>query len=163
MRSHRFVHKIFRSFSLNPLLGPRELLLGLSGRGAARVPHYRGEERIRRRLSASLGDADPTVHRIEAGEVCCGALRLRRCGFVLTKSASYGGRDGEPEYRRFTPCYGALSRLFSLQPVPLLLPCFSVYRRLVVTWLSRRLFEPPFFVRARIFVLTLPEPIRLRV
>jgi hypothetical protein len=54
--------------------------LGLRGRDALDVHHHRGEERIRRRPSVRLGDTDHGVHRIEAEEIRCGAVRLRRCG-----------------------------------------------------------------------------------
>src|SRR5262249_659617 len=43
----------------------------------------------------------------------------------------------EPEVIRFTCCYTVLSGLFSMQLVPVVLPCVSVYRRLVIQGLSR--------------------------
>ena len=43
----------------------------------------------------------------------------------------------EPEVTRTDQFYCVLSGLFSMQLVPAVLPCVSVYRRMVITRLSR--------------------------
>lgn len=49
----------------------------------------------------------------------------------------------EPEEIRFALFQCVLSGLFSMQLVPAVLPCFSVYRRLVITRLSRASLRDP--------------------
>jgi hypothetical protein len=51
----------------------------------------------------------------------------------------------EPEVIRFACRYIALSGLFPMQLVLDVLPCFSVYRRLVITRLSQPPLESAFF------------------